>query len=284
MSFKLLEIGRARVLTRRIGRAALVAAAMCVATAPSPSYARSLLYYFDFDKVENGALVYEGVNKGTGTAEFILKEKSVGVGAGYSGGALGTDHAFCSTTQNSLWLGDGNSSLGCGTAKGFTISFWLKTHAPSKAWYDFMGFRVGDTCYRCEYPNTSSGNFMIFASSDSRFNAVGGGEAATEATAGEWKHAAFVFAPGTNTLGTCTLYIGGEKSGTMRVATAGDLKQIILGGWVRNEDGTDRSAKYIGATVRNEFVVGYGLDYAQKYRNLPFIGILKPEIYESAAQ
>ena len=68
MSFKLLEIGRARVLTRRIGRAALVAAAMCVATAPSPSYARSLLYYFDFDKVENGALVYEDVNKGTGTA------------------------------------------------------------------------------------------------------------------------------------------------------------------------------------------------------------------------
>ena len=37
--------------------------------------------------------------------------------------------------------------------------------------------------------------------------------------------------------------------------------------------------KYIGASVRNEFVVGYGLDFAQKYRNLPFIGILKPEVY-----
>lgn len=37
------------------------------------------------------------------------------------------------------------------------------------------------------------------------------------------------------------------------------------------------SAKYIGAEVRDEFVVGYGLDYNQKYRNLPFIGILKPE-------
>ena len=265
MSFKLLEIGRT----------ALVAAAICAATAPSPSYARSLLYYFDFDKVENGALVYEGVNKGTGTAEFILKEKSVGVGAGYSGGALGTDHAFCSTTQNSLWLGDGNSSLGCGTAKGFTISFWLKTHAPSKAWYDFMGFRVGDTCYRCEYPNTSSGNFMIFASSDSRFNAVGGGEAATEATAGEWKHAAFVFAPGTNTLGTCTLYIGGEKSGTMRVATAGDLKQIILGGWVRNEDGTDRSAKYIGATNTSidELAV---FDYPATEEQVKWLGRFRP--------
>ena len=30
----------------------------------------------------------------------------------------------------------------------------------------------------------------------------------------------------------------------------------------------------------DEFVVGYGLDYDEKYRNLPFIGVLKPEIYE----
>lgn len=37
--------------------------------------------------------------------------------------------------------------------------------------------------------------------------------------------------------------------------------------------------EYIGFTVADEFVVGYGLDYAQKYRNLPFIGILKEEIY-----
>ncbi len=39
--------------------------------------------------------------------------------------------------------------------------------------------------------------------------------------------------------------------------------------------------KYIGAEVQDQFVVGYGLDYNQKYRNLPFIGILKPEIYQS---
>lgn len=38
---------------------------------------------------------------------------------------------------------------------------------------------------------------------------------------------------------------------------------------------------YIGAQVRNEFVVGYGLDFDQKYRNLPFIGILKPEVYQT---
>ena len=42
----------------------------------------------------------------------------------------------------------------------------------------------------------------------------------------------------------------------------------------------DIEADYVGFTVPNEFVVGYGLDYNQKYRNLPFIGVLKREIYE----
>jgi hypoxanthine phosphoribosyltransferase len=42
----------------------------------------------------------------------------------------------------------------------------------------------------------------------------------------------------------------------------------------------DVSARYVGFTVPDAFVVGYGLDYAEKYRNLPFVGILKPEIYE----
>lgn len=39
-------------------------------------------------------------------------------------------------------------------------------------------------------------------------------------------------------------------------------------------------ADYVGFLVPNEFVVGYGLDFIEHYRNLPYIGVLKPEIYE----
>ena len=38
-------------------------------------------------------------------------------------------------------------------------------------------------------------------------------------------------------------------------------------------------ADYVGFVVPDEFVVGYGLDYAQQYRNMPYIGVLKPEVY-----
>ena len=41
----------------------------------------------------------------------------------------------------------------------------------------------------------------------------------------------------------------------------------------------DLKADYIGYSVPDEFVVGYGLDYDEKYRNLPYIGILKPAVY-----
>ena len=41
----------------------------------------------------------------------------------------------------------------------------------------------------------------------------------------------------------------------------------------------DLQADYVGFTIPDEFVIGYGLDYDEKYRNLPYIGILKPEVY-----
>ena len=43
----------------------------------------------------------------------------------------------------------------------------------------------------------------------------------------------------------------------------------------------DIKADYVGSLVPNEFIVGYGLDYAEYYRNLPFIGVLKESVYEN---
>ena len=43
----------------------------------------------------------------------------------------------------------------------------------------------------------------------------------------------------------------------------------------------DVPVKYVGFDIANEFVVGYGLDYAERYRDLPFVGLLKPEVYSS---
>ena len=43
---------------------------------------------------------------------------------------------------------------------------------------------------------------------------------------------------------------------------------------------TDIAADYRGFEVPDAFVVGYGLDYNEKYRNLPYVGVLKPEIYQ----
>ena len=41
----------------------------------------------------------------------------------------------------------------------------------------------------------------------------------------------------------------------------------------------DLQVDYVGFEVPNEFVIGYGLDYGERYRNLDFIGVLKPEVY-----
>jgi hypoxanthine phosphoribosyltransferase len=47
----------------------------------------------------------------------------------------------------------------------------------------------------------------------------------------------------------------------------------------RRAPGVDVKCRYIGFTIPDAFVVGYGLDYAEKYRNLPYIGVLSPLVY-----
>ena len=43
----------------------------------------------------------------------------------------------------------------------------------------------------------------------------------------------------------------------------------------------DIDVAYVGFDIPDEFVVGYGLDYAEKYRNLPFVGTLQPHVYSN---
>ena len=45
--------------------------------------------------------------------------------------------------------------------------------------------------------------------------------------------------------------------------------------------GITLQADYVGFKIPNEFVVGYGLDYNEFYRNLPYVGVLKPEAYQN---
>ena len=49
----------------------------------------------------------------------------------------------------------------------------------------------------------------------------------------------------------------------------------------RRREGVTVTADFTGFVIPNEFVVGYGLDYNEHYRNLPFVGILKPEVYQN---
>lgn len=72
------------------------------------------------------------------------------------------------------------------------------------------------------------------------------------------------------TLGYLTKYLQNRNPASIAIAT-------LLDKPARRK--ADVYAKYSGFEIPDAFVVGYGLDYAEKYRNLPFIGVLKPEIY-----
>lgn len=64
-----------------------------------------------------------------------------------------------------------------------------------------------------------------------------------------------------------------KEPASLRVCTLLDKPE-------RRKPGITLKPEYVGFEVPNAFVVGYGLDYNEHYRNLPYIGILKPEVYE----
>ena len=72
------------------------------------------------------------------------------------------------------------------------------------------------------------------------------------------------------TLSDLTKYLSGREPASIRIVT-------LLDKPARRR--ADIKADYAGFEVPDAFVVGYGLDYDEAYRNLPFIGILKPEVY-----
>ena len=64
-----------------------------------------------------------------------------------------------------------------------------------------------------------------------------------------------------------------KKPASLKVCTFLDKPE-------RRRPGVTLQPEYVGYTIPNEFVVGYGLDYNEHYRNLPYVGVLKPEVYE----
>ena len=73
-----------------------------------------------------------------------------------------------------------------------------------------------------------------------------------------------------NTLSYLKKYMLARKPASIRIVTLLDKPDRRT---------ADVKADYVGFTIPDAFVVGYGLDYQEKYRNLPYIGYLKPEIY-----
>jgi hypoxanthine phosphoribosyltransferase len=72
------------------------------------------------------------------------------------------------------------------------------------------------------------------------------------------------------TLNYLIRYLGGKKPASLRICTLLDKPARRL---------VDIPVDYTGFTIPDQFVVGYGLDYGELYRNLRFVGVLKPEVY-----
>ena len=68
-------------------------------------------------------------------------------------------------------------------------------------------------------------------------------------------------------------YLMSKEPASLKICTLLDKPE-------RRIDGITLKPEYVGFTIPNEFVVGYGLDFNEHYRNLPYIGVLKPEAYQ----
>ena len=68
-------------------------------------------------------------------------------------------------------------------------------------------------------------------------------------------------------------YLMSKEPASLKICTLLDKPE-------RRRAGITVKADYTGFTIPNEFVVGYGLDFNEQYRNLPYVGVLKPEAYE----
>ena len=67
-------------------------------------------------------------------------------------------------------------------------------------------------------------------------------------------------------------YLLAKEPASLKICTLLDKPE-------RRKPGVTLVPEYVGFTIPNEFVVGYGLDYNEHYRNLPYVGVLKPEVY-----
>jgi len=76
-----------------------------------------------------------------------------------------------------------------------------------------------------------------------------------------------------NSLDYTVKYLQTKEPASLKICTLLDKPE-------RRNPAVTLQADYVGFTIPNAFVVGYGLDYNEHYRNLPYVGILKPEVYE----
>lgn len=69
--------------------------------------------------------------------------------------------------------------------------------------------------------------------------------------------------------------------GVLKARNPASIKICTIFDKPERREVADIKADYVGDTVPDAFIVGYGLDYAQKYRNLPFVGVLKERVYSN---